>query len=96
MTDDIKTALQEVFVAMDKAAGEVRRCCGSFGQGHRIHDAARAVAPEWLCKWDDDKRWAICLARGYDNLVIIADAFRLSEEAMLASMEPYYNARDES
>ena len=81
----LETELQQAFVAMDI---EVERSRG-WGQGYGMHDDARAVAPEWLRRWDDEKRWIICFTQGFSGLVLMAGAFGLSKDELLASMEPY-------
>lgn len=78
--------LLQAFVSMD---AEVGRFHSTFGQGHAMHDAARAVAPEWLRRWDDDKQWLICFTQGYHGLITMGKAFGLSKDELLASMKPY-------
>lgn len=83
---EVEDKLRQAFVSMD---AEVSRFRPSWGQGHAMHDAARAVAPEWLRRWDDDKRWIICFTQGYRGLVNMAEAFGLSKDELLTSIRTY-------
>ena len=85
--DTLEAELIQALVSLDAAVVCLR---SSLGQVHAMHGAARAVAPEWLRRWDDDKRWLICFTQGYRGLVVFAQAFGLSKDELLASMKPYH------
>lgn len=90
MTRPIEEELIDIFDAMQRECRPHRRGpFGSFGRGFGMHADARKVAPEWLRKWDDDNRWAICFTMDWPEFVRYASAFGVSKEGLLLRLEAY-------
>lgn len=89
-TQEMKQAVADAFVEMNKAVGKTRGV--GFGRGYDMHAAARRVAPEWLHKWDDDSRWMICFTQGVDGLEVMSQAFGLERDGVYHLLKPYYAA----
>lgn len=84
--EEMEQHMVGVFRPMESA---VAQYSWTFGRGPDMHDDARAAAPEWLRKWDDDHRWLICFTQGWRGLVIMAKAFGWTKESLLDDLIHY-------
>jgi hypothetical protein len=98
---EFKEIVLKAFEPMDEAVYKVRnefhaRALNGFGHGYKMQNAAVKVAPNWLKRWNEERSWTICFARGYDGLLHMAEAFQFWPEAetegrLLAEMKCFYD-----
>lgn len=84
----IQEAVEEAFEEMSRAIRPRDSGIGTFGAGPSMHAEAKAAAPLWLQKWDDDYRWLLAFSNP-ERFFTYADAFGYSKEKMLSVFEEY-------
>ena len=90
---EMESRMEEIFLIIDRAVDPYR---GSFGKGHEMQDAARDASPEWLRKWDNSRRWIICLTQGWEGLILMAESFGWDKKTLLWDLTYNYEQSNSS